>query len=120
MITYYISGSNIISVRTKDTGSSDLTLYIQDMYELTNATSSIQNYDYNNDQNLLTFTASLEDPNEGDNFRAFIKDSCGNELWYGSIQVFKSQSIDKPNYKNQANDEYKSNVSTNEYIILDN
>ena len=53
--------------------------------------------------------------------RATIIDTVSGSIWNGSIQVYQSQSIDKPVYKNQIPLEgiYISNVTDNEYIILD-
>jgi hypothetical protein len=56
----------------------------------------------------------------GDEYRAYISDGTGS-IWHGSLQVYTSQSIDKPNYINQipADEQYISNVTDNQYIILD-
>lgn len=118
MQTYYSGSTNIFSIRTKSTGSSDLTLHLQDMLLLTNQSASLS-YDWDKDEQLLQFTASIDNPRVGSEYRAYIQDGCDNNLWNGSIQVFKSQSIDKPNYVNQTTDGYKSNVTSNEYIILE-
>lgn len=118
MQTYYSGSTNIFSVRTKSTGSSDLTLYLQDMLLLTNQSSSLS-YSWDGDEQLLQFTASIENPRVGSEYRAYITDGCDNNLWNGSVQVYKSQSIDKPVYTQQTTDEYKSNVTSNEYIILE-
>jgi len=118
MQAYYSSSVNIFTIRTKQTGSQDLTLYLQDMYLLTNQSSSLT-YDWNDEQQILQFTASIDNARVGGEYRAWIKDGCDNQLWDGSIQVYASQSIDKPEYKTQANDGYKSNLSTNEYIIME-
>lgn len=120
MQSFYISGSNVFSIRTKSTGSSDLTLYLQDMFLNTNQSSSLT-YDWDGDEQLLQFTASIQNASVGNEYRAWIEDGCNNRLWNGSVQVYGSQSIDKPVYTNQLpiEDGYVSNVTTNEYIILD-
>lgn len=118
MQSFYSGSTNIFSVRTKSTGSSDLTLYLQDMLLLTNQSSSLS-YDFNAEEQLLQFTASIDNPRVGSEYRAYITDGCNNNLWNGSVQVYGSQSIDKPVYINQTTDEYKSNVTSNEYIILE-
>jgi len=117
MLSYYISGSNTFTIRTKPTGSSNLTLHLQDMYTLVNQSSSIVNYNYKPYESMLSFTASVDSPMVGSEYRAYISDTTCS-IWHGSIQVYASQSIDKPNYTNQ-NDGYISNVTENEYIILD-
>ena len=116
MLSYYISGSNAFTIRTKPTGSSNLTLHLQDMYLLTNQSQSLS-YIYDVYQSMLSFTASIASASVGSEYRAYISDSTCS-IWHGSIQVYASQSIDKPNYTNQ-NDQYISNVTENEYIILD-
>ena len=121
MIPFYISGSNLFTFRTKPTGSGVLTLSLQNMYTLVNTSASISSYTYNSEQSLLAFTASISSSNIGDEYRATILDSASGSIWNGSIQVYQSQSIDKPVYKNQIPLEgiYISNVTDNEYIILD-
>jgi hypothetical protein len=56
----------------------------------------------------------------GEQYRAYISDGTSS-IWHGSISVFASQSIDKPAYQSQLGVEevYVSNVTDNEYIILD-
>jgi hypothetical protein len=117
MLAYYISGSNLITIRTKPTGSSNLTLNLQNMYTLVNTTSSISGYTFNAYQSMLQFTASIASASVGDEYRAYITDTTCS-IWNGSIQVYSSQSIDKPAYKTQ-NDQYVSHTSENQYIIMD-
>lgn len=118
MQSWYISGSNVFTIRTKSTGSSDLTLYTEDMLLLTTTSQSISDYTFNAEQQILQFTASLT-ASVGDEYRAYIKDGCNNNLWNGTIQVYASQSIDKPNYTNQnTSGSWISNDTANEYIIL--
>jgi hypothetical protein len=120
MLAYYISGSNSYTIRTAPTASSNLTLHLQDMYLLTNQTSSVSPYTYNAYESMLTFTASINNPQVGYEYRAYISDGTSS-IWNGSFQVYTSQSIDKPNYTNQIplEDVYISRESDNEYIILD-
>ena len=120
MQPYYISGSNVFTFRTEPTGSSNLSLRLQNMLTLTNSTSSISSYTYNAYESLLQFTASIANANVGDEWRATINDGI-DDIWHGTISVFTSQSIDKPNYTNQIPLEgvYVSRVSDNEYIIID-
>lgn len=119
MLAYYISGSNLYNFRTQPTGSSTLTLHLQNMYTLVNTSSSISTYTYDANESLLEFTASIPSASVGDEYRAYINDGTGL-IWHGSIQVYTSQSIDKPTYKTQIplEDVYISNVTDNEYIIL--
>ena len=119
MLAYYISGSNTFTIRTAPTGSSNLTLHLQDMMTLKNTSSSIFPYTYNSYESMLSFTASLT-ASIGAEYRAYIT-SGTSSIWNGSIQVYSSQSVDKPNYTNQIPLEqiYVSNLTDNEYIILD-
>ena len=119
MLAYYISGSNLFKFRTEPTGSSNLTLHLQNMFTLVNTSSSLT-YTFDSYEGLLQFTASIASASVGDEYRAHISDGTGS-IWHGSLQVYTSQSIDKPNYINQipADNQYISNVTDNEYIILD-
>jgi hypothetical protein len=124
MQAFFLSGSNILTIRTSPTGSGVLKLNLQDMYTLVNTTSSISSYTYNAYESLLSFTASaktLVSASIGDEYRATITDSVSGSIWNGSIQVYQSQSINKPEYENQIPIEriYVSNVTDNEYIILE-
>jgi hypothetical protein len=120
MLAYFISGSNNYSFRTEPTGSSTLTLHLQDMYTLENTTASISPYTYNAYESILNWTASISSAIVGEQYRASISDGTSS-IWHGSISVFASQSIDKPAYQSQLGVEevYVSNVTDNEYIILD-
>ena len=119
MLAYYQSGSNIFTIRTAPTSSTSLTSHLQDMLTLKNYSSSMSPYTYNSYESMLSFTASLS-ASVGAEYRAYITSGTGS-IWNGSIQVYTSQSIDKPNYTNQIPLEqvYKSHLSDNEYIILD-
>ena len=117
MLTYYLSGSNGYTIRTEVTGSNTFTMSLQDMTTQVNSTASLSNISYNGYESLLSFTASLASTITGEEYRATIINGT-KEIWHGSLQVFRPQTGDKANYLNQ-NDGYVSNVSTNEYIIMD-
>jgi hypothetical protein len=117
MLTYFMSGSNGYTLRTSQTTSNALTMSLQDMTRLTNTTASLTNIAYNQCESMLSFTASISNAIVGEEYRAYITD--GSEtIWDGSVQVFTSQSIDKPVYKTQ-NDGFISHPSANEYVIID-
>ena len=124
MLTYYSSSNNVWTFRVQPTGSSNLTMYLQDMYTLQNTSASISSYSYDAYESKLSFTGSiiptLVSSSVGTQYRAYITDTTCS-IWHGSINVFTSQSVDKANYVNQIPLEgvYVSNVSNNEYIILD-
>jgi hypothetical protein len=116
MLTYYLSGSNGYTIRTQVTGSSAFTMSLQDMTTQVNSTASLSNISYDGYESKLSFTASLSSTITGEEYRAVLINGTA-EIWRGSLQVFRPQVVDKPNYTNQ-NDGYISNVSSNEYIIL--
>ena len=118
MLTYFISQSNGFVVRTEDTGSSTLSLELENLY--THETSSFNlsgSYSFNPYENILTFTASLDGSvSTGQQYRATINDTTSS-IWRGGIEVFKSQSVDKSVYKTQRSG-YVSQNTDNEYIVL--
>ena len=124
MLTYYSSSNNVWTFRVQPTGSSNLTMYLQDMTTLVDTSASISSYSYDAYESKLSFTGSiiptLVSASVGTQYRAYINDTTCS-IWHGSISVFTSQSVDKPNYVNQIplEDVYVSNVTDNEYIILD-
>jgi hypothetical protein len=96
---------------------------MQDMTTQVNTSASL-NYSYDTYESKLSFTASqvptLVSASVGTQYRAYISDTTCS-IWHGSIQVFTSQSVDKPSYINQIPLEnlYISNVSENQFVILD-
>lgn len=117
MLTYFISGSNDYNIRVSQTTSNAFTMSLQDMTRLTNTTASLTGVSYNNCESMLSFTASISDEFIGEEYRMVITNGI-DTLYNGSVQVFASQSIDKPVYKTQ-NDEFISHDSVNEYVIID-
>ena len=120
MLSYYISQSNEFTIRTRDTGSGDVfTLKLEDM--LTYETSSYNlsgSFTFNPYENIFTFSQSLEGVvSVGQELFAEISGSVSGSIWYGSLQVYSSQSIDKVVYTTQ-NDGFISNVTDNSYIVL--
>ena len=119
MLSYYISGSNQFTIRTENTSSGELSLHLDNLY--TNVTSSYDlsgSYEFTPYENILVFSQSLEGVVDvGDEFLLEITDS-GSVIWNGSLQVYKQQEIVKSEYDTQ-NDGYVSNVSNNDYIVLD-
>lgn len=116
MIAYYITGSNNVAIRTKDfTSGSALTLRLQNMLTLADTSASISNYSYMEDESLLQWTASIASASVGDEWRAHIT-SGSTTIWNGTIQTYQSESL-VSTYTNQ-NTQYISNVTENEYIIM--
>lgn len=121
MLTYFISGSNGFTLRMNQTTSSvsALTMSLQDMLTQVNSTASITSASYNQCESILSFTASISSAYEGQEFRTVIK--IGNtNLYNGSVQVFGSQSISKPEYVNQIPlvSGSLSSDSSNQFIIM--
>jgi hypothetical protein len=119
MLTYFISGSNGYTFRTNQTTSSAFILTLQDMLTQTNSTASITSASYNEYESMLALTASISGAYVGQEFRARLLTGT-TELWNGSVQVFGSQSVAKPEYINQIplNSGSISADSSNEYIIM--
>jgi hypothetical protein len=118
MLTYYLPGPESFTIRTENTGSSTLTLKLENMYTLETSSYSLAGYTFNAYENLLSFNLSLVSASVAGEYRAFIDDTTGS-IWHGSIQVYTSQSVDKADYRNQ-NTQYVSNQTENrytEYII---
>jgi hypothetical protein len=91
---------------------------LQDMVTQTNTTASLVSSSFTAYENLLAFTASISGAYTGQEFRVTVLNGENTEpIWYGSLQVYQSQSVDKAVYKTQ-NTQYISNESTNEYIII--
>jgi hypothetical protein len=118
MLAYFISGSNVMTLRTQPTGSSRLTLMLENMYTLKNYSSSLT-ASYNAYESMLSFTASIPSAITGDEYRAYITNGTSS-IWHGSIQVYASQSLVKEGTPNQIPIEevFKSHLDDNQYIIL--
>jgi len=93
---------------------------LQDMLKQTNSTASITSISYNECESMVSFTASISNVNIGDEFRATLTNGI-TDLWNGSIQVFASQSINKPAYVNQipVDEEFISRDSSNTFVYWD-
>ena len=122
MLTYYLPNTNTFTIRTENTSSATLQLKLENMYTLETSSYSLSSYTFNPYENLLTFDLQLISSSVGSEYRAYITDLTSS-IWHGSIQVYTSQSIDKPNYTNKIplDNQYKSNVTQNrytEYIIM--
>jgi hypothetical protein len=93
------------------------------MTTLVNSTASMTGITYDAYESMLSFTASIDTPLVGAEYRAFLINkvsgsTSSTEVWHGTWQVYASQSIDKAVYENK-NQQYISHVSENRYIIMD-
>ena len=118
MLAYYLDNSNNYTIRTQDTSSltSPFTMSYQDMYTLKNGTLQLTSGSFTNYENLYAFTGSISGAYSGQGLRLVLFNG-ETEIWNGSLEVFQSQSYDKSTYKTQITN-YKSHLSTNEYIIM--
>lgn len=119
MLTYFIPGGNVFTIRTAPTTSTAVTMSLQDMLTQVNTTASITSASYNECESILSFTASISGAYEGQEFRTVIRIGT-TDLYNGSVQVFGSQSISKPEYVNQiplASGSLSSD-SSNQFIIM--
>jgi len=126
MLSYYISQSNEFVVRTQDTaslgpgsGSENMSLVLEDMLTLSSSYYDLSgSFTFNPYENILTFSQSLEgDVRTGQEFRVHLSGSLSGSVYSGTMQVFASQSINKPVYTTQ-NEEFVSNTTDNDYIVL--
>lgn len=120
MQSYYLTGSNLVTIRVKDNTTNSYTMSYQDMYLLTNSTQSFSQFDYNSDESLLSFTASISGAIYGSEYRGTLRDSSGNDIWHGTFNTFATASTtaSKAIYENQIPPDFISNVTDNEYIVL--
>jgi hypothetical protein len=118
MLSYYLNNTNSYTIRTENTSSNQFYLSLQDMITQTNSTATLSGVTFTPYENLLAFTASINGAYTGQEFRAKVLNGENQEpIWFGSLQVYQSQSVEKAVYKTQ-NTQYISNESTNEYIII--
>jgi hypothetical protein len=119
MLAYSVSQSNSYTIRTEPTASNSFTMSLQDMYGLNNLTASLSSITYQPYESMLAFTASISGAIVGSEYRAVIYNGS-TSIWHGSIQVYKSSSLDIPksSYENQ-NNQYISHESENKFVIID-
>ena len=118
MQNYFLSGSNLVTIRVAQNVANSYTMSYQDMYLLTNQTQSFSDFTYNSDESLLAFTASIAGARYGSEYRAYLNDDSGSIVWNGTFNTFASSSVTKSIYETQINEDYKSNVTDNAYIVL--
>ena len=116
MNSYYLSGSNTNTFRIEQTTEPTFTMYYQNMQTLVNTTQSLS-AEYTSSESIIKFDAEISGAIDGGEYRAYMEDSGSNKVWYGTYKVFASASNDTSEYKSHLDNDYKSNVTTNEYII---
>ena len=117
MQSYYLSGSNQNVFRIEQTTSPTFTMHYENMMTLTSVTQSLE-AEYTSSESIIKFDAEISGAYDSAEYRAYLEDGDSNKVWYGTYKVFSSASIDKTQYKSHLDNDYKSNVTTNEYIIF--
>lgn len=117
MLTYFLPGYNTYKIRTKQipSGSNYLRVDVQNMLTLDDY-SFLNNpgqWSYNECESIVDISFNLDialNVNVGDEYRIFLTPAISSSttpftysdpVWHGSLQVFASQSVDKPSYVNQ-------------------
>jgi len=135
MLTYYNFGYNGFEFRTDviDSAATFLRVDLQDMYTLKNNSFILSpgQFSYDRYESIVSMSFQLgpsDNVTTGSQYRMILTPWISGSgylepVWHGSLQVFASQSFNfesKSVYTNQIpiGDTFKSNVSTNEYIIL--
>jgi hypothetical protein len=121
MLSYFGTGSNYFSIHTQPfiSSSSNLVLNVEDMYLLTTQSFTISGsafVSYNEYESILSFSLDLPNTATGYEYRLSLTNT-GSVIYNGTMQVYRSQSVDKADYVNQ-NNQYKSKLSGNEFIIM--
>ncbi len=116
MQSYYLSGSNTNTFRIKETNNPTFTIYYENMQTLTEVTQSL-NAEYTSSESIIKFDADIDGAIDGGQYRAYLEDGDNNEVWNGTYKVFSSASLDKSVYQSKLDNNYKSNVTNNEFII---
>ena len=135
MLTYYNFGYNGFEFRTDviDSAATYLRVDLTDMYTLKNNSFILSpgQFSYDRYESIVSMSfqlTSADNVTTGSQYRMTLTPWISGSgylepVWHGSLQVFASQSFNfesKSVYTNQIpiGDTFKSNVSTNEYIIL--
>jgi hypothetical protein len=98
MLTYFVSQSNSYSIRVDALTSTNFTMSLQDMTTLTDSTASLSDIGYDGYESVLSFTAEITGSIIGEEYRAKLY-TGDTPIWHGSIQVYKTQTVDKSNSK---------------------
>ena len=134
MLTYFLPGYNTYKIRTKQipSGSNFLRVDVQNMLTLDDYSflNSPNQWSYDECESIVNISFNLDialDVNVGDEYRIFLTPAITSSttpftyldpIWHGSLQVFASQSVDKPAYVNQLPIEevFISEDTTNEFV----
>lgn len=119
MLTYFLPNANGYTIRTSQTTDTAFTMSLQDMLTQVNSTASLVSASYSPCESIASFSASISNAYIGQEFRVRVSNGT-TDIWNGSLQVFASQSVSKPDYINQIplDGDVISSNSSNEYIIM--
>jgi hypothetical protein len=117
MLTYFLGGYNNYTIRTAQipSGSNYLRVDVQNMLTQENYSflNSPGQWSYNQCESMVDISFDLDialTVNIGDEYRMFLTPAITSSttpftyldpVWHGSLQVFASQSVEKPDYVNQ-------------------
>lgn len=121
MLSYFGTGSNNFSIHTQTftSSSANLRLDLEDLYLLTTQSFSITGsafISYEPYESILSFSLNIPTTSVAYEYQVSLFDGS-ESIYYGTMQVYSSQSVDKTGYLNQ-NTQYKSKLSGNEFIIM--
>jgi hypothetical protein len=133
MLTYFLPGYNNYRIRTKQipSGSNYLKVDTQNMLTLDDYSFLFNpnQWSYNECESMVDISFNLDialEVNVGDEYRMVLTPGrivsasvvYSDPVWHGSLQVFASQSVDKPAYVNQLPIEevFISEDTTNEFV----
>jgi hypothetical protein len=118
MLTYYLGKDNSFTIRTQYTASNSFTMSLTDMTTLQTTTASLSGIQYTPYESLFAFTASVSGCTTGSQYRVTLYNSGASEpIYWGSLQVFQSQSTDDKSLYNTQITQFISHETSNEYII---
>ena len=117
MLTYFLPGYNNYKIRTNQipSGSTFLRVCTQNMLTLEDYCFLLNpgQWSYDSCESTVDISFNLDialDVNVGDEYRLYLTPAITNsvtpftyldDIWHGSLQVFYSQSVNKPAYVNQ-------------------
>lgn len=133
MLTYFLPDFNNYKIRTKQlpANSAYMRVDVQNMLTLDDYSflANPGQWSYNECESIVDISFNLDvalNVNVGDEYRIFLTPGItsstqpfryGEPVWHGSLQVFASQSVDKPEYVNQIPLEGRlSRDSENEFV----
>jgi len=134
MLTYFLPGYNNYKIRTNQipSGSTFLRVCTQNMLTLEDYCFLLNpgQWSYDSCESTVDISFNLDialNVNVGDEYRLYLTPAITNsvtpftyldDIWHGSLQVFTSQSVNKPTYVNQIplEDVFISEDTQNQFV----